>query len=199
VSWSVPVLWPGETCFILGGGASLTPAAVERIAGHGRVIAVNNAYQIAPPADCLYFADRQWLAWHHEAVARHAAPLKVTRAEPGFAHGVESLKVVEHHATAALSDDRTRLAGLDSGANAINLAVFLGATRIVLLGFDMRPGHWHADHPHATPDHVYATHYLPHYARLAVALTAFGIDVVNATPGSALTHFPHRTLGQLIP
>lgn len=41
--WRVPRAWDGETCFILGGGASLAGFEAARLRGRGRVVALNNA------------------------------------------------------------------------------------------------------------------------------------------------------------
>lgn len=197
--WAAPRIWTGsEPAFIIGGGPSVSRESVLSLEGRGHVVAVNNAYQIAPFADCVYFADRQWLIWHHAALAGHAAPYKVTRAEPNFDHGVAGLKVIAGNAGTPLSIDPRYVAGTDSGANAINLAVHFGARRIVLLGFDMKPGHWHEDHPHPTAASIYTTHFLPHYARMAPALRAQGIEVINTSMDSALTCFIKRPLAELL-
>ncbi|HCZ48509.1 MAG TPA: hypothetical protein DCZ11_05850, partial [Gammaproteobacteria bacterium] len=36
--------------------------------------------------------------------------------------------------------------GGNSGYQALNLAVLLGAERVILLGYDMHGGHWHGRH-----------------------------------------------------
>mgnify|MGYP001617909464 CR=1 FL=1 len=66
--WRVEEEWRGQTAAILGGGPSLTLGQCEtvRVAGC-RVIAVNNAYELAPWADILYFADRHWWECNNRA------------------------------------------------------------------------------------------------------------------------------------
>jgi hypothetical protein len=79
-----------------------------------------------------------------------------------------------------------------SGAAAISLAHRLGARRIVLLGFDMRmvggEKNWHNDHIEKkhNPFHRHMRSF-PAIARDAAAL---GLEIINATPGSAIKQFP---------
>ncbi|HEY5597204.1 MAG TPA: hypothetical protein VIK47_00240, partial [Kiloniellales bacterium] len=87
--------------------------------------------------------------------------------------------------------------GRNGGYQAINLAVHLGARRILLLGYDMRAAadwrtHWFGDHADwPTRASVYETAMLPHFPGLAAALRTAGVETVNCTPGSALTDFPN--------
>ena len=54
---SVPKLWPNSTVVCIGTGPSLTQADVDLCCSQARVIAVNDAYRMAPLADVLYAAD----------------------------------------------------------------------------------------------------------------------------------------------
>jgi hypothetical protein len=72
--WRVQPEWRGQTVVIVGGGPSLTKEQVDA-AGHvvvGRaapkVIAINNAIELAPWADVLYFCDARWYEWHRDRV-----------------------------------------------------------------------------------------------------------------------------------
>src|SRR3990167_1952589 len=60
----VPHLWPGSTIVGMGGGPSLTPEDVDAVRDRAHVIAVNDAYRLAPWADVLYAADAKWWRWH---------------------------------------------------------------------------------------------------------------------------------------
>lgn len=90
--------------------------------------------------------------------------------------------------------------GKNSGYQAIHIAAHLGARRIILLGFDMRPTsdgvlHWFGNrsyHP-ANPT-VFQTFMIPKFPALAAELKKRAIDVVNCTPGSALTCFRTSSL-----
>lgn len=188
-----------DTAFLLGGGPSLKAPDVDRLRGRGRTIAINNAYQLAPWADCYYWADRQWFEWHHAALTAYPATPKFTRAAPHIRHGVENVTVLDWGDRRALATEWGEIVGLDSGSNAINLAYLLGAGRIVLLGYDMREnGHWHPDHPNPVRHGIYAERYIPGLNLMAKALRPTGVQVLNASPGSALTCFPMIDLETLL-
>ncbi len=88
--------------------------------------------------------------------------------------------------------------GSNSGYQAIELAVKLGAKRIVLLGYDMKVdggrSHWHDEPRQRDFADVAARSMLPHFASLVEPLKALGVEVVNATPGSAIECFPKASL-----
>lgn len=193
--WTVPRMWPGRTVYILGGGPSLAAVDVNRLR-HERVIAVNNAYKLGWWIPVLYFGDCRWLKWHTENL-KHWPGLKVTTCDQHLSELGRQLniKVVrKKNAPDGLFRDRSIMAwNLSSGACAINLAVHLGAQRIVLLGYDMRKidGHnnWHTEHPNAATHDPYQK-FVTRFGAIARDLKALGVHCVNSTPGSALTDFP---------
>jgi hypothetical protein len=200
MTWTVPRDWPGETCFLLGGGPSLRGFDASILAGH-RVIAINNSWELAPTADALYFCDGGWWRTHgHRAAAGFKGEHIVTLSD--IRH--PAVKNIRNAGRVALSTIPHRLAhGSNSGYQAINLAFLFGATRIVLLGYDMKvqPGrtHWHAGHgkDDHTQSHVLAT-FAKHFPRLVEPLRAAGVEVLNATPDSALTCWPFRHLSDIL-
>src|SRR4051812_2852413 len=60
----VPRLFPNSTIVCIAGGPSLTPADVDACQARARVIAINDAYRLAPWADVLYACDAKWWRWH---------------------------------------------------------------------------------------------------------------------------------------
>ena len=201
--WSAPPLWCGETCFILGGGPSLKGFDAEVLRGRGRVLAINDAGLVmAPWADCLFFADKQWLDgkgdWqgNWRDLPLYTGPdggerLIVSRAadlERAGDHDIKRMAFARHQ---VLACDPCWLAGRSGGANAINLAVHFGAARQVLLGFDMRPsGNWHDRHGQPQKASRYPEAFVPELYAMAPVLQGLGVEILNATPGSALTCFP---------
>ena len=164
--WTVPSMWQGATCFILGGGPSVltqfnVPEKVrEQLRnpkqGHSsllspylepihdkKVIGVNNAYQIGDWIDVLFFGDCSWYLYHKKKLAAWPG-LKVSCC-PRFANrpkndpeGIKYLYKDRGH-TSGVSKNKKKVSwNKNSGAAAINLAVHLGVKRIVLLGFDMK-------------------------------------------------------------
>lgn len=194
--WTCPELWPQSRVALLGGGPSLTQPQVDAVRAAGwRCIAINNAYLMAPWADILYFGDDRWYDWHRDRAEFKAfAGRKIAFDCPGTYRADPSIPCMRNGARTGLCAERDRLAaGSNSGYQAINLAVHLGARLIALLGYDMREvegrTHWHADHKVATPPHAYEKVMLPKFPTLVEPLRARGVRVINCTPGSALSVF----------
>ena len=201
--WTAPEMWPESTFVIVAGGPSVTPAQVDCCCNRQdrgslvRVIAVNDAYRIAPWADVLYFCDDKWWQWHAKKLADWRG-LIVRLAGGQHDFGDARIKVLKNMDKAGLCPFRDGLHnGSNSGYQAINLAVHLGAKRILLLGFDMqaplvngRPKtHWFGDHPGGTSPSVYSQ-MLPWFDSLVAPLAKRGVEVINCTPGSAIKVFP---------
>lgn len=212
--WTAEELWPKSTFVCIGGGPSLTQWQVDQCRDrieHGRrvrVIAINDAYKLAPWADVLYFCDDKWWQWHH----RHLADWKglIVRLQGGLHDfGDARIKVLRNlDQVQGLAAQRDGLHhGRNSGYQAIGLAVHLGARKIVLLGYDMhcplvngRPKtHWFGDHPGGTSPDVYERMMRPNFDSLVPPLQERGIDVVNATPGSHLRCFRMTSLENALP
>ena len=85
----------------------------------------------------------------------------------------------------------------NSGAQAIQLAVFRGAKHIILLGYDMQntgdKSHWFGDHPDTLTNCNYSA-YIHNYNKLASDLERAGIEVVNCSRVTALTQFKRAEL-----
>lgn len=191
----VPTLWPRATFVCLGTGASLTKSDVDACRGL-RAIAINNAYTIAPWAEVLYAADQKFWAWHQGVPS--FTGLKYT-VEPQRIKwpGLQVLQQDGDNTLPGLSLDQAKLrTGYNSGYQAINLAVHLGAARIVLLGYDMHGGHFFGEHPdNSRPPFALSLSMFP---TLIEPLAALGVSIVNCTPNSALTCFPQAPLASVL-
>jgi hypothetical protein len=182
-------IWPGETFFILGGGPSLTQDDVLAVQGYGRVIAVNDAYRLAPNADVLYGCDAKWWAWHH-GVPTFSGLKFALEAAAGVWPGVEVLRNTGYGGLEPACDGLRN--GRNSGYQAINLAVHLGAAKIVLLGFDMGPHvsgrtHWFGEHPE--PMKSPYDQMLALFETLVDPLKAAGVEIVNCSRRTRLNAF----------
>lgn len=195
--WSIPRLWPGETIAIIGGGPSLTPQQVNACKGKCRVIAINDSLQLAPWCDIHYFCDSKWWNWHHEkSWFTDYKGIRVTMENKDLcADG--AIKGIRNAGIDGWCEDPTGLhTGQNSGYQCVNMALHLGATRILLLGIDMREieidgemkKHWFGDHPDKTYPDIYRQ-MTQHFKKAAPALVERGIEVINCTPGSALHCF----------
>lgn len=183
----VPRLWPGGTVACLGGGPSLTQADVDYVRDRAHVIAVNDSYRLAPWADVLYACDSKWWFWNWAKGAKDFAGLKFAL-DPG-ARRYPGVQVLRNTGDKGLELDPTGLrAGRNSGYQAINLAVHFGARRVILLGYDMRGGHWHSGHPDGSAPPFSIC--LARFETLAGPLMKAGVEVVNCSPRTALKTFP---------
>lgn len=90
--------------------------------------------------------------------------------------------------------------GGNSGFQALNLAVQFGARRVLLVGYDMtdRSGvHWYgrnswrgANNPHQQN----FDRWLKAFDAAAPVLASLGVEVINASPVSAMKSFPRRSI-----
>jgi hypothetical protein len=197
--WSVPREWAGETAYLLGGGPSLANIDVRSLPG--RTIAINNSWAIRPDADVLYFCDAAWWQTHGDAVKAGFRGKYISSI--GDIHD-EMVKRLRNGGPTGLDLRPEYLRhGANSGYQAINLAVHFGASRIILLGYDMKTDgnktHWHEGHgvDPAIVQHGIEKRMLPQFGALVEPLKAAGVEIVNATEGSALKCFPMRVLSEI--
>lgn len=201
---TVPRLLPnGGTVLVIGSGPSLTQADVTRAREHvDAVIAVNDAYKFAPDADVLYAADSKWWGWHKGAVSTHTVGSVKYPAFTGALRYALSqtswypdVQVLKRGPQMGLTLDQTRVAlGLNGVYQSINVAVHLGATRIVLLGVDMRGGHFFGHHPdNSAPPFAMC---LQRFETLVEPLQKAGVAVINCTPTTALKTFQRLSIDE---
>lgn len=208
--WSVPRLWPGATVVIIAGGPSLTLRQVHHVArakleGRCHVIVVNDACYVAWWADWLHGCDQKWWLRHAQTATRFSG-IKTTL-DTGIPrrwdiYRLDNLDSADKTYSGGFDPNPTGLRTGKNGAyQAIGIAVHAGASRVLLLGVDMRsdgPTHWHAGHPEGwgRTNHAVAT--LPWFATLVEPLAELGVEVVNCAPSSALTCWPMGDIEQLL-
>ena len=200
--------WRDSAAVCIAGGPSLTESQVGAVRaahekGACRVIAVNDAYRLAPFADLLFFADSKWWEWHREKPEFKAfAGQKCTIQSTGAMVGDDEIHMLRNGGREGISRDSAELrTGGNSGHCALNIAAMAGAAHIALLGYDARQGenrkkHWFGDHPDGT-----APTYREMIALMrttAAPLAERGIEVLNASPGSALDCFPRATIEEFL-
>lgn len=215
-------LWCDFPVVLLGGGPSLTPAQFDlvraaRASDAVRVIAINDAYLLAPWADVHYAADSKWHTWHGVGIPKPklglSAPAVRERwaafpgqkcgletAQPYLPDDVHMLRVAPWSHERGLSRDPGTLAtgrhdGYTghSGFQALNLATLAGAKDIILLGYDAREGHFHGGHPIPTPADVW-DHIRRSFSCIERELNDDGVRVLNCSPGTSIDTFPKPNL-----
>lgn len=196
--WSIPKLHPASTILCLGSGPSLKDQDLTRFTGRGPVIAVNSMALLAPWADFAFFGDSRWWRWHGDKMQGFAGRVLTAGASSRFDDEGSGVLRVEKVYHTPLGAEPHQVAGTDSGRMAVNVAYHLGASRIVLAGYDMgwSPGeasHAHADlYPHETPSLLknYVEKFAPGYLGAVAALQDLGVEVVKVTPSPALNFIP---------
>lgn len=198
----VPKLWPESTIVCLGSGPSLTKADVDACRS-ARVIAIKNTIELAPWADVLYGSG--WDAggdtwWSREGPKLTFPGLRYTLDER--ARVWASVLNLDLDGEGGLSLDPSSLrSGGHSGFQAINLAVHLGAKRVVLLGYDTQPtptgkDHYFGSHPHGVRPPYHLFQWL--FPTIVEPLQALGVTVINASRETALTCFPRMTIQEAL-
>jgi hypothetical protein len=210
--YKVPKDWMGATCVILAGGPSLPTDIGQRLSSKTRVIAINDSWRLFPQADALYFGDATW--WHNQqAMNPRTLDGRLSFHDmiyKGFwvtiANFSEHPQVHCLWSTTAQGLEKNPVAlatGANSGYAAINLAYLYGARRIVLLGYDMKCAgartHWHnGPRERAGVFQVALNSFLYHFESLVEPLKKEGVEVINATPDSALTCWPYLPLEEAL-
>lgn len=203
-AWEVPEIWSGETAVVICSGPSLSLAQIghvlrAKVQGKCRVLAVNNAVFVAWWADWLHACDAKWWHWHSQ-IAPKFPGIKTTCSETiPEAWGAHRVNVLPPDPVTGrrggFSDRRDTLAGGGNGGHqAIELVAKAGSRRILTLGLDMKFGadgqsHYDGDHPDGMRSE-YETTMLPNFPALADAMKQRGVEVINCSPGSALSVFP---------
>lgn len=194
------------TWVCIASGPSLTQGDVDFVRGRAPVAVVNDGYRLAPWADVLYACDQPW--WE-----RHLETVQATFEGQCFSH---SKPVAERYGlTYVPGTDGEGLCrepmkvhyGANGGYQVVNLVYHFGATRILLLGYDMQadpadPGrtHWFGQHPgnleRGRPD-KYAK-WVERFRRMADDLKAEGVEVINCSRETALPWFERQPIEEAL-
>lgn len=209
VAAPIPRAWPNSTIVLIAGGPSLSRGQITSVyhawaEGRVRVLGCNDAYRLAPWMDGLYGADLRWWEHHIDAVRlTHMALLWSQHYEACQRYGLWHTPG-EYVPGISLDPARIHLGqgAAHSGYQLLNIAVHMGAKRILLLGYDCRLAagrrHWFGDHPAQMTGHMDWSRAPGVYAAAAPQLAELGIDVINCTPESAIACFPRGRVGTLL-
>lgn len=156
------------------------PSASAELAARVRGVplgAIGCAYQLAPQAVFVASSDAAWWRAYPEAKG-----LPVSKFCMGTMNGIEKVWMPEIASV------------VNSGVLGLECARRAGATRILLLGFDMRGTHYFGPYTNGltNTNDVKRRVHLQQYARWKKAHR--DVEVINCTPGSALLCFPQARL-----
>lgn len=175
---------------LIAGGPSLSQRDVNYCRGRSRVIAINDAYRLAPWADALYACDASWWDVHRGVTSFAGAKYSHSR-DAAIKWG---LWWVDGRAAPGLSaDPRYIHLGGNGGYQAMGISKHFGAKKLVLLGFDMQDtggrSHWFGDHPEECRKARAFPKWIKNFEGAVPNLQAAGITVINASRETALTCF----------
>lgn len=199
---TVPRRWPGATVVCVASGPSLTREDVEYARPRASLVVVNDAVTLAPWAEVFYTSDQYWLPKHAGlptfAGEKYAVLPGRGKWNP-FAKFPDVKALANTGADGLETDPGGLRTGRNSGYAAINLAVHLGAARIVLLGYDMGVGpkgeaHFLGDKKSQPHYHLFRAA----FKTLVAPLAALGIEIVNSTRRTALTCFPQLPIEEAL-
>lgn len=193
-----------ENCLIIAGG----PPALGILNGRKCqksgwfTIGVNLAgYMIGDWVDVCFFADSlMW--WNHRDALKQCRARKISLDKTK--EGVESITTDHGHGVEIWQwggchgiNTRPKFCCFNrsSGGAAINAAYHLGAKRIVLVGYDMnldadgQMQEWYPEHWRRKSSKGYHNMLLA-FPAIAADAKRLGVEILNATPGSAIKQFP---------
>jgi len=180
------------------------------------VIGINVAYLIGDWMDMVFFGDNKFFMIHRERLAQWPG-LKVSC--HGSAEDYNWVKFLPRdtaHGRGISDNPKTVAWNANSGASAISVAANAGAKRIILLGFDMNTNgtgdqHWHTLYKKGMPVagvvagnkrdpkmNLPFHRHLIGFPQIAKDAQRRGIQIINASPDSAIQEFPKYTVKQLL-
>jgi len=229
--WTIPKIWDGGDVWIIGGGPSVTeqfdipvevvksvtdrtsPPSVYSPYMKGihdkHVIGVNVAFMIGDWIDMVFYGDTGFYLRYVNELSKFPG-VKVT-CEP-HQNKQKWIKYVdkdkEHPRGLSQHPNKVSWNG-NSGSAAINLAVHLGAKRIILLGFDMKLSkedyqHWHDIYLRGKIVEERRRMGLPfdkflrRFKYIAEDAKKIGVEIINACPDSAIIEFRKTTVKELL-
>ena len=193
--------WAGYTAVCIAGGASLTQDQVDLCKGH-KVIAINDAYKLAPWADILYACDSQWWGWHNGVPTFRG--YKLTHQQDAVnLQTYPGIDYIMSDGKSGFSGRQDRIRhGSNGGYQALHIALSMGASRIILLGYDMHANtgksHWFGEHPTGKQRDSRYAEWIKEFSALEIVGRQRGQEIINCTPNSALDCFIKRKLGEVL-
>lgn len=190
-----------NTVFIIGGGDSLKGFDYSKL-DDKLVIGINQACVYLPNLTAIYWADENWAAKNDNTLNRHNCKLRFTgKMNLRGDYATSSTKapggatLLSITGKLGLDSDINNVRGDNSGSHVINLCINAGAKKIVLLGFDMKVGHWHNDYEFGYDDGIYQT-FLASINSIAAALPE-DVEIINCSLESNIKVFPKVPFDEL--
>lgn len=209
--------YTGYTVVCIAGGTSVTQKQVDYCKNKGwKAIAINDAYRLAPWADILYACDNKWWRWNPEALSFKGRKItheqkkrwdKILRNKNVEDLPNPSLEIMISDGKSVFEEEplghsQTRIKhGSNSGFQALCIALLMGASRVILLGYDMKPkdgvSHWFGEHPEGKQCDTRYTDWLGEFPALKKFADMRGQEIINCSPYTDLKCFQMEDLYKL--
>jgi len=209
--------WAGKRCFIVGGGESIKGFDFSRLVGE-ITIGINKAFEFFPNSTLNYCMDHTFYSqmlrgdfdrpgepplqsfWkNYEGTRVFLTPMELKE----FGKEVYLVKRLLDPEINRENLEHGIYQGTNSGTGAICLAVALGASKIYLLGYDLKAvnaTHWHGGYEKRNVEEFSKklSGYCTDITLLKPLLDQAGIGVVNLNPDSALTCFDFSDIDSIL-
>ena len=232
MTWQVPRMWEEGDVWIIGGGPSIpkqfdVPSKVIRDVIRGtstpnayspymaalhdkHIIGINMSHRIGDWIDMVFFGDGGFFLTHQEKLALFPG-LKVSCSPKTSGVGWVKYLIRDNKHKRGISPNPKKVSwNGNSGAAAISVAANAGASRIILLGFDMKVNgskdqHWHDLYGRSAgkgtekrakklPFH----RHLQGFPAIATDAKQRKIEILNASPDSAISCFRKVSVKELL-
>lgn len=203
----IPKKFNKQDVWVLASGPSLHQYDHAEWLQKKNTIAVNSSLYIGNWVDVLFFGDAKWYWWNKECVdAYKGYKVSMNICWPGRDKSIADqpdIWIIQRKHGGFERRHGYLSFNHSSGAAAINLAYRLGASRIILLGFDMqlvnseRNYKEHVQMASRNKDSFpYMRQGMENLARAMKGIK--GVEVLNANPESALTCFKKVNVEEVI-
>lgn len=190
-----------STWVCIGSGPSLCQEDIEYVSHTSAGVAVtNNAWELAPFADVLHAADLRW--WEHTDSGRKALKEYTGQKWTASSTCAKRNRLNRLHVMPGRGwspDYGTAYSGGLSGYQLLQMVGWLGATKIILLGYDMQKtggkSHFFGDHPEGFANCPNLEKQLYGFSVLADQCP---VEIINCTRETALTCFPRARLDEVL-
>lgn len=159
---------------VLATGPTMSQAVADSVRGKCKVIAVSDAYELAPWADAMVSADAAW--WREK--------------KPVFDGPRYTLAYVPD-----TEKVRDSIMGTNSGLLGLQVAVMMGAKRVILLGIDLHGTHYFG--PHKTLKNT-KPHRMAQFHKQFANYKPRGVEIINCSPDSRLECYPKARLEDVL-
>jgi hypothetical protein len=201
--WEPDQRFEDQTIVVLGGGVSHVEVDLGLLRDFG-FIAVNSACrkvgEIAKERDILYFSDNSW-SERYEELIKSWKGICVTSNRNTKARLGSLVNRLDLQNLTEFMQIKSDYVQASSGHTAVCLAVWLGAKKIVLIGFECKAinGKTHGHDDYVQGDlNAFRERFIPGWVGLSQRFKNLGVDIINSTPDSEVKEFRYLSFKEAL-